>query len=379
MIENLEIAIETLVAVILVAASGAILYLRPRRFAGKGGNVVMAGAILVAIGTLVDWLDEFEHLASVLAVDSPIAQLVIEKILGYGLGFALLYIGLVTFIRRHEAFDERSEMTLEEQNRRNEELERLVRERTTEITVARQLAESANAAKSRFLANMSHELRTPMNAILGFSGAMQERILGPIGNEKYEEYVDNIHESGQHLLELINDMLDLAKVEADAVDLEDKPVDLADVSEAVLRLVRPQAEKGRIRVTNRVDTDLPALTADERRLKQILVNLLSNAVKFTEPGGEVVLEAHVEGDSGLAMVVSDTGIGMSPQEIETALLPFGQVDSSLARSHQGTGLGLPLTRSLVDLHGGTMAVDSQRGQGTTVTVRFPPERVAAAH
>ena len=376
MIEHLEIAIETLVAMVLVGACGVILSLRPRRFAGKGGTIVIVGAILVALGTLIDWLDEFDHLASVLAVDSPFAQLVLEKVLGYGVGFTLLYVGLVRFIRRHEELDARSEITLEEKDRRTVELEHVVQERTAEITVAREQAEAANEAKSEFLANMSHELRTPMNAVLGFSSAMQEKIFGPVGDDRYEDYVDAIHESGTHLMDLINDVLDLSKVEAHALDLEETLLDLGRVSEAVMRLVRPQAERGSVGVTNRVGTDLPPFFGDERRLKQILVNLLSNAVKFTEAGGNVVLEAHVDEDRSLTIEVTDTGIGMNESELEVALAPFGQVDSSLARKHQGTGLGLPLTQTLVDLHGGAMAMDSRRGEGTKVTVRFPPERTA---
>ena len=240
---------------------------------------------------------------------------------------------------------------------------------------AKEEAELANRAKSEFLANMSHELRTPLNAIIGFSDTIRERMFGSLGNQKYEEYVDNIHESGIHLLELINDILDLSKVEAHALDLDERPLNVGQVTEAVVRLIRPRAEDGQVTVTNRVRVDMPFLLADERRVKQVLVNLLSNAVKFTEPGGEVVLDAHMDGGDALALVVSDTGIGMDPRDLEIALSPFGQVDGSLVRRHEGTGLGLPLTRALVEMHGGTLAIESEKGQGTRVTIRFPSERI----
>jgi PAS domain S-box-containing protein len=240
---------------------------------------------------------------------------------------------------------------------------------------AKEEAELANRVKSEFLANMSHELRTPLNAILGFSNTIQEKIFGPLGNEKYEEYVDYIYDSGEHLLELINDILDLSKVEANALDLHEEPVDLAIVSQTAARLIRPRARNGRVAVINRVGDDLPFVFGEERRLKQILVNLLSNGVKFTEPGGEVVLAAHVDGDNSLALTVSDNGIGMDQRELEIALAPFGQVNNSEVRNREGTGLGLPLTRALVEMHGGTLVIDTEKGKGTTVIIRFPPARV----
>ncbi len=240
---------------------------------------------------------------------------------------------------------------------------------------AKDEAEMANRTKSEFLANMSHELRTPLNAILGFSDSMQEEVFGPMGNPKYVEYTNNIFESGEHLLELINEILDLSKVEAGALELEESPTDLGKVSESVVRLIRPRAENGRVRVINKVNGHLPLLLGDERRVKQILFNLLSNAVKFSEPGDEVVLDAHFHEQDTITAVVRDNGIGMDESELETALSPFGQVDGAMTRKHEGTGLGLPLTQALVELHDGTMEIESRKGEGTKVTIAFPKERV----
>ncbi len=245
-----------------------------------------------------------------------------------------------------------------------------------EVFQAKEEAVLANRVKSEFLANMSHELRTPLNAVLGFSDVMQEGVFGDLGNRKYEEYARDIHESGRHLLELINDILDLSKIEAEALLLDEEFVRLGNVAEAASRLIRPRAENGRVIVLNKVD-DIPLLVlCDERRLKQILVNLLSNAVKFSDAGDTVVLDACVDDDGGVSITVSDMGIGMDEEELNIALTPFGQVDGSLARKHEGTGLGLPLTEALVKLHGGTMVFESRKTEGTKVTIRFPAERVS---
>jgi len=251
----------------------------------------------------------------------------------------------------------------------------MVRIQTSDLRKAKEEADFANKVKSEFLANMSHELRTPLNAIIGFSDSMNEEVFGPMGVEKYKEYTKDIYDSGTHLLALINDILDLSKVEAEAIDLSEEPINLGKVSEAVIRLIYSRALKGQVKVNNRVAVDLPFLFADQRSVKQIIINLLTNAVKFTEPGGEVVLDAFIDEDKSFSLIVSDNGIGMDEKEMEIAVSSFGQVDSSLARSHEGSGLGLPLTRALAKLHGGTMTIKSKKGEGTKVTIQFPPERV----
>lgn len=236
-------------------------------------------------------------------------------------------------------------------------------------------AELASRAKTEFLANISHELRTPLNAIIGFSDLMRREMLGPLGNEQYKAYARDIHQSGTHLHDMINDILDLSKVEAGKADLHEEPMDMAATVRRCLRLLRPRADSGGIALEFRVGETLPALFADVRKVKQVLINLLSNAVKFTEPGGRVTVEAFCDESGRLVLAVEDTGIGMAPEDIPIALQPFGQIDSALSRKYEGTGLGLPLSKSLVELHGGTFDIASAPGKGTRVTVRFPLERV----
>ena len=241
------------------------------------------------------------------------------------------------------------------------------------LYIAKVGAETANRTKSEFLANMSHELRTPLNAILGFSEVIKTAMFGPI-DERYKAYGADINASGSHLLKLINQILDLSKLEAGQVELDEDEVDLGVVFVASWRLIEAQAERSRIRVSAVLENDLPLVRADDRRIRQIVINLLSNAVKFTPEGGQVRLEAYRE-NGGVNFVVRDTGIGMSPQDIPKALEPFGQIDSKISRKYEGTGLGLPLAKHLVELHGGTLTIESTVNAGTAVTVTLPAERV----
>jgi PAS domain S-box-containing protein len=244
------------------------------------------------------------------------------------------------------------------------------------LAQAKQMTESANRAKSEFLANMSHELRTPLTAIIGFAEVMQNQMLGPLGNERYLEYIEHIGNSGRHLLNLIEDILDVSRIEAGRLKLDEGEVDLTSIIESSLHLLREQTAKARLEIKMKIPDDLPCLYADERRIKQILFNLLSNAVKFTPEGGEVRIEACVDSAGGLKFTVADTGIGIARKDIPKAFSPFGQVDSRLQRRYEGTGLGLPLVKSLVELHGGALKLSSRVGRGTTVTVRFPAGRKA---
>jgi signal transduction histidine kinase len=243
---------------------------------------------------------------------------------------------------------------------------------------AKEEAELADRAKTEFLANMSHELRTPLNAVIGFSEVIKEGMFGPVGSAKYIEYANGIHESGIHLLALINDILDLSKVEAGKADLDEEAVDVHKVIRSCMTLMSERAESGGVKLVAEPSAELPTLCADERKLKQILVNLLSNAVKFTDPGGTVTIKSWARPESGFIIQVVDSGIGMALDDIPKALEPFTQVDSKLDRKYEGTGLGLPLTKTLIELHSGSFDLQSKLGIGTTATVRFPAERVGEA-
>jgi len=237
-------------------------------------------------------------------------------------------------------------------------------------------ANSANQAKSEFLANMSHELRTPLNAIIGFSD-MIIKDLQRLEHEdtKHLEYSQDINDSGKHLLGVINDILDLAKIEAGQLDLCEQEIDIEGAIGYCLRLFNESTRATELQLEQRVATDIPGLWGDERKFKQIVINLLTNAVKFTPPGGKVGLQAFVDDGGGLTVKVFDTGIGIAAEDIGKAMAPFEQVDSTLGRKYDGTGLGLPLTKAFAELHDGSLELTSEVGVGTTVTVRFPAQRV----
>jgi PAS domain S-box-containing protein len=246
-----------------------------------------------------------------------------------------------------------------------------------DLLIAKESAELANRTKTEFLANVSHELRTPLNAVIGFSEIMSSELLGKIGNSQYKGYCHDIHQSGIHLLNVINDILDISKIEAGKLDLYDEEFDPVEAIESCMRLINERALNGNIDLSIMLRGKLPNIMADERKLKQILLNLLSNAVKFTPEGGRVSVQAEADAESGFRVSVSDTGIGIASNNIDSVLTPFGQVDSALARKFDGTGLGLPLAKSLTELHGGTLNLESVIGSGTTVTIQLPPRRLVA--
>jgi signal transduction histidine kinase/HAMP domain-containing protein len=256
----------------------------------------------------------------------------------------------------------------------------VIKEREESLRRAKREAEAANASKSRFLANMSHELRTPLNAIIGFSEIISGQFFGEVGNERYLDYSGDILRSGRHLLAVINDVLDLSRSEAGKMVLMARQTDMADVLTDCIAMVREQCADAGLHFTA-AGLDQPlTMSGDPSKLRQIFLNLLSNAIKFTEKGGTISL-AVAETETAIAVTVADTGIGMNPEDVEIAFQPFGQVDNRLERRYEGTGLGLPLTKALVDLHRGSIVIDSARGKGTRVNVSFPravPQELAEA-
>jgi len=252
------------------------------------------------------------------------------------------------------------------------ELEQSLRERAIALTKA----DMASRSKSAFLAAMSHELRTPLNAIIGFSEMMSLEAFGPLGSPLYRNYSQDIHRSGKHLLSLISDILDISRLEAGKAELHEESIDVATLVSDCLRMVEHQVKNGGLSLETDVPRDLPRVLADERRLKQVLLNLLSNAVKFTQRGGRIVVQAHAS-DEGLSLSVEDSGVGVAPEDIARAFEKFSQVDSTVARHQQGAGLGLPLSRQLMELHGGTLTLESVVGVGTIATAVLPASRILA--
>ncbi|MCH8037397.1 MAG: PAS domain S-box protein [Proteobacteria bacterium] len=246
------------------------------------------------------------------------------------------------------------------------------------LHAAMKQAEIANHAKSEFLANMSHELRTPLNAILGFSEILMKQLFGPLGSERYRSYAQDIHNSSSHLLGILNSILDLSKAEAGKLTLEEEEVELPQVFSECLRMFRDRAAAKQVKLTVDLPADAPRLRADRQLVSQVVINLLSNAIKFTQSGGEVTLSLARDGDAGCSIRIADSGLGIAPEDLSRVVEPFVQVESAFSREYQGTGLGLPYVKKIMELHGGTLEIESELGQGTTATAYFPVSRVLAA-
>jgi signal transduction histidine kinase len=249
-----------------------------------------------------------------------------------------------------------------------------LREREAELEAASRRAADADEAKSFFLANMSHELRTPLNAILGFSEMLARETFGPLGQPRYQGYANDIHKSASHLLEIINDILTLTRIEAGKLQIDRQPVDVAEVWEFAAGMLKEKMEEALLKLELRLPEDLPRLNGDNRALRQVAINLLSNAIKFTPAGGAITVSAG-SGPQGLTVTVADSGVGLSPEDVKRVFTPYVQVANPLVRRNDGVGLGLALVRTLVELHGGQAAIESKPGQGTKVILKFPRNRL----
>lgn len=239
-----------------------------------------------------------------------------------------------------------------------------------ELKKAKDSAEQAYASKSRFLANMSHELRTPLNAIIGFSEMLSSQMLGPLGSDKYVDYAGNIKKSGEHLLDLITDILDMSKIEAGKYELDLETISLGGIVTNAMQMIESRANEGVITLNTTIESDGPDIVADRRAVMQIMLNILSNAVKFTEPGGAITTSIE-EFDNHVTVRVTDTGIGIPANKLSSVLLPFEQVSTAFTRNHEGSGLGLTITKELAELHGGMISLESKEGEGTTACIRLP--------
>lgn len=247
------------------------------------------------------------------------------------------------------------------------------------LRYAKEQADAANHAKSAFLANMSHELRTPLNAIIGFSEMMANETFGPLGHDKYAEYMGDIHGSARHLLEIINEVLDMSKIEAGRIELDEKEFDLGQLIQSSVRMMASRIFDQNLKTEIDVAPDLPLIYADPRLMRQVIINILNNAIKFSNANGVIFLKAFLVDDGSLRLVIADQGIGIPEHKIAQALEPFGQVSNDAdTAQQQGTGLGLPLAKAMVELHEGTLILESRLGQGTTVQIKLPSYRVANA-
>ena len=271
------------------------------------------------------------------------------------------------------------EKQVEERTAKLHDALELLKQAEKELSRRLEKSETTSQAKSAFVAEMSHELRTPLNAILGFSELLRDERFGPLGSPKYKDYATVIHESGGYLLRIVDDLLDLSRAEAGKLEVRLEQVDASKVVAATVRMLAGLAKDAGVDVRVDIPEDFPSLRTDEQRLGQVLVNIVTNALKFTPPGGSVTVQGrHDPTEGAVLLVVSDTGVGIAPEDIPMALSPYGQVGRRNTAKHKGTGLGLPLTKRLVEALGATFELRSKVGVGTVVTLRFPPELVGTS-
>ena len=342
--------------------------------AGNPTNHVFIALMCLAVVTRF-LVNRSNHLASVVASYGPMGAMLFLRCASTLAPVDLLLAALVPLYAVQLFLDSThiSERWDQEAMMRftHEDLSRELEEARDEALMKRAEAERANASKTAFLANMSHELRTPLNAILGFSEIIARECLGPIGSPRYKEYAGDIHSSGAHLLSLINDLLDVAKIEAGRMEIEPHMVETARVLESALKILGPKARERRQKLSINVDDDAAILYADERALKQIVINLVSNAVKFTQEGGLVDIVARRTATGNFELMVADNGPGIPKEKIDHIFRPFSRMDNRYDSDHSGTGLGLTLVRGLAELHGGRAWMQSEQCKGTRVYVVLP--------
>ncbi len=339
-----------------------------RQLSAVGGSYkyISAGLVLLSVSGFLDTLFLGSE-ALIHVLDDTTWTNAVLNLVAYPPALFLIVLGLRQWLP--------ALFRLDQEIRRREAAELAARRRAVELMEASLQADLANRAKGRFLAHMSHELRTPLTAILGFSELLQLAPFGPLGDRRYAGYADDIHRSGSHLLHLVNDVLDLSKVDAGLEELHEERFSLEGLVDETERLFLPGFRKADLTLHANRNGRRSDLMYDRSKLSRILINLLGNAMKFTAAGGEVWLETHARQGGTLAIVVRDSGVGMTGDQVEVALTPFGQADNRIRQENQGSGLGLPIVKSLCELHGGRLEIASSPGQGTTVTILVPAHRV----
>jgi signal transduction histidine kinase len=305
---------------------------------------IITGFVLLLFGSLIDVIDDYQLTAKIFPNTNQIMVVIFEKGIGYLGGFVFIAFG---FSRWPPL--------------------------VAQLRKAKGEASFANSAKTDFLAHMSHELRTPLNSIIGYSEIIREQFYGKLGNEKYIDCASSVHSSGYHLLHLINDILDLSKIEAGEMTIDQEAIDVLKLLDQCVDMIRGSKEAREISICTNYGENIPSIFADEILLKKVVLNLLSNALKFSKSGEHVTISASVLQHGQFTFTVSDTGIGISKEDLPRVLLPFGQARSSVHKTHSGTGLGLSLTKQIVELHGGSLAIESELQKGTTVIVTIPIE------